>query len=87
LLHAGLFATARREPGRPALFDGERVIDHGELAAAALRIAGWLRAAGLAPGEAVAVSLPRGAAQVAAVFGVLAAGGCYVPIGVEQPSA
>ncbi|WP_153018631.1 AMP-binding protein, partial [Marichromatium gracile] len=87
LLHAGLFATAHREPGRPALVDGEQVIGHGELADAALRIAGWLHAAGLAPGEAVAVSLPRGATQVAAVFGVLAAGGCYVPIGVEQPSA
>jgi yersiniabactin nonribosomal peptide synthetase len=33
------------------------------------------------------VTLPRGPGQVAAVLGVLLAGGVYVPVGVEQPAA
>ncbi|AHF03939.1 enantio-pyochelin synthetase E [Marichromatium purpuratum 984] len=86
LLHGGLFATARRRPERPALIDGEQVIGYGELATEALCIAAWLRAEGLAPGDAVAISLPRGRAQIAAVFGVLAAGGCYVPIDIARPT-
>ncbi|HHK3459808.1 TPA: pyochelin non-ribosomal peptide synthetase PchE, partial [Pseudomonas aeruginosa] len=36
---------------------------------------------------AVEVSLPRGPQQVAAVFGVLAAGACYVPLDIDQPPA
>ncbi|MCT5765537.1 pyochelin non-ribosomal peptide synthetase PchE, partial [Pseudomonas aeruginosa] len=39
------------------------------------------------PGDAVEVSLPRGPQQVAAVFGVLAAGACYVPLDIDQPPA
>lgn len=38
-------------------------------------------------GEAVEVCLPRGPRQIAAVFGVLAAGGCYVPVDTAQPVA
>nr|WP_232229514.1 non-ribosomal peptide synthetase [Marichromatium purpuratum] len=87
LLHAGLFEWAARAPERPALLAGEHRLGYGELAAEALRIGALLRARGVAPGEAVAVSLPRGPAQVAAVYGVLAAGACYVPVGVRQPAA
>ncbi|MBF3005459.1 AMP-binding protein, partial [Pseudomonas aeruginosa] len=42
---------------------------------------------GVRPGDAVEVSLPRGPQQVAAVFGVLAAGACYVPLDIDQPPA
>nr|WP_198015488.1 non-ribosomal peptide synthetase [Marichromatium purpuratum] len=87
LLHAGLFEWAARAPERPALLAGEHRLGYGELAAEALRIGALLRARGVAAGEAVAVSLPRGPAQVAAVYGVLAAGACYVPVGVRQPAA
>ncbi|WP_316404921.1 AMP-binding protein, partial [Burkholderia pseudomallei] len=65
----------------------ERAITRGELAAQALAIAAGLRAAGVGHGEAVEISLPRGPAQIAAAFGVLAAGACYVPVDVAQPPA
>ncbi|KVW09643.1 non-ribosomal peptide synthetase [Burkholderia cepacia] len=86
-LHADFFASAAREPAAVALRCAERVVTRGELAAQALAIAGGLRAAGISHGDAVEISLPRGPEQVAAVFGVLAAGACYVPLDIAQPAA
>ncbi|MCA8348109.1 non-ribosomal peptide synthetase [Burkholderia cepacia] len=86
-LHADFFASASREPAAVALRCAERVVTRGELAAQALAIAGGLRAAGIGHGDAVEISLPRGPEQVAAVFGVLAAGACYVPLDIAQPAA
>ncbi|WP_010694383.1 non-ribosomal peptide synthetase [Saccharopolyspora spinosa] len=82
-LHAGFFQHALKTPGRSALLDAD-VVTYGELADRALRVAAALD---VAPGEPVAVTLPKGADQIAAVLGVLAAGGAYVPIGVDQPDA
>ncbi|MCP9621259.1 amino acid adenylation domain-containing protein [Nocardia otitidiscaviarum] len=62
-------------------------LTYGELAAQALAVAGALRAAGVRPGDAVAVQLPKGPDQIVATAGVLAAGGVYVPIGFDQPAA
>ncbi|MCA3830912.1 MAG: amino acid adenylation domain-containing protein [Burkholderia sp.] len=86
-LHHDFFALAAREPAAVALRCGEHVVTRGELATRALAIAGGLRAAGIGHGDAVEISLPRGPAQVAAVFGVLAAGACYVPLDIAQPGA
>ena len=87
-LHGRFFARAQAEPDAPALrwgADGEAT--YGELAGRALRIAGGLAAAGVGEGDRVAVRLPKGPGQVAAVLGVLAAGAAYVPVGVSQPEA
>ncbi|WP_444543636.1 amino acid adenylation domain-containing protein [Nocardia otitidiscaviarum] len=92
---------AARTDGRPDGQDdvradgrahGERAarahtLTYGELAAQALAVAGALRAAGVRPGDAVAVQLPKGPDQIVATVGVLAAGGVYVPIGFDQPAA
>ncbi|AHM08127.1 Phenyloxazoline synthase mbtB [Mycobacterium tuberculosis variant bovis BCG str. ATCC 35743] len=48
-------------------------------------VAAALRAAGLRVGDTVAVLGPKTGEQVAAVLGILAAGGVYLPIGVDQP--
>ncbi|MEH1123253.1 amino acid adenylation domain-containing protein [Micromonospora sp. CPCC 206061] len=86
-LHHAFFALAAREPDRPALlWDGGRC-GYAELATSSLRFAGALRRRGLRPGDLVGVTLPKGPDQVAAVLGVLAAGGTYVPVGVDQPAA
>ncbi|MBN3728377.1 non-ribosomal peptide synthetase, partial [Burkholderia sp. Ac-20379] len=85
-LHLPVFERALQEPGRVALIDIDgRAIGYGELASRALRVAALLRERGVREGDAVAVTLPRGADQIVAVLGVLAAGGCYVPVGVAQP--
>ncbi|GHH09299.1 non-ribosomal peptide synthetase [Streptomyces lanatus] len=88
LLHQGFFAHAAERPGAPALLWGsEGALSYSELADRALRTAAALRERGVRPGDTVAVSLPKGADQITAVLGVLAAGATYVPIGVEQPPA
>ncbi len=86
-LHGDFFHNALVAPDRPALLNGPESLTYAALAGRALRVAGWLQAQGLVAGEAVAVTLPRGADQIAAVLGVLAAGGCYVPVGINQPAA
>ncbi|MET7419663.1 salicylate synthase [Dactylosporangium sp. NPDC005555] len=84
LLHDGFFAN--RTPDAPAILGREHVT-YGELRERALRVAAALTARGVRPGDPVGVSLPKGADQVVAVLGVLAAGGVYVPVGIEQPAA
>ena len=37
------------------------------------------------PGDPVAITIAKGPGQIIAVLGVLAAGGVYVPVGVDQP--
>ncbi|MET8307435.1 amino acid adenylation domain-containing protein [Micromonospora sp. NPDC005173] len=84
-LHDGFFAWAAREPGRVALLGDQVAVSYGDLAGRALTLAGALTRAGVRPGDAVGVCLPKGVDQVVAVLGVLAAGGVYVPVGVDQP--
>ncbi|MGW5310376.1 non-ribosomal peptide synthetase [Nocardia thailandica] len=88
-LHEGFFDHAATKPEAPAVVWGlgpdQGQWTYGELAARALAVGGALRAAGVRPGDAVAVQLPKGRDQILAVLGVLAAGGTYVPIGFDQP--
>ncbi|MFC8527722.1 amino acid adenylation domain-containing protein [Nocardia sp. NPDC057227] len=85
-LHQGFFEHAAANPAAPAVV-GEPGWSYGALAQAALAVAGALTAAGVRPGDAVAVQLPKGQDQILAVLGVLAAGAAYVPIGFDQPTA
>ncbi len=86
LLHERFFAHARATPDAPAFIWGEDgALTYGALAQRALAIAGALAARGVRPGEPVGITLPKGHAQVEAVLGILAAGGVYVPVGVDQP--
>ncbi|NVE01774.1 condensation domain-containing protein, partial [Massilia sp. BJB1822] len=88
LLHQAFFEQAAREPARTALLWGESgSMNYGELALRARRIAAHLRRHGLQPGQTVALTLPKGPEQIAAVLGVLWAGGVYVPVGIDQPAA
>jgi amino acid adenylation domain-containing protein len=84
-LHTPLFAHAETDPDRPAL-GGETTTTYGELARLARSVAGWLHASGARRGDAVAIALPKGADQIVAALGVLAAGCCYVPIAPHHPS-
>ncbi len=86
-LHDAFFARAAEDGGRVAVLAGDEHVSYGELSERALRIAGGLRERGVGRGEVVAVTLPKGPGQLAAVLGVLAAGAAYVPVGVEQPQA
>ena len=74
--------TAERVPTAEAVVDvdsGAR-LTHGELWAQALRVAGGLVEAGVAPGDRVAIRLPNGVPWILAFVGTLAAGAVAVPI-------
>ncbi|RBQ20907.1 non-ribosomal peptide synthetase [Spongiactinospora rosea] len=87
----GLFdAAAGRDPAATAVtqcaLDGTtRSLTYGELAEAKNRLAATLRAAGVGPGERVAVAVPRSAEQVVALVGIVSAGGAYVPLDLAYP--
>ncbi|GAB2971342.1 hypothetical protein GCM10023080_038950 [Streptomyces pseudoechinosporeus] len=85
-LHTPFFERAAADPASPALLWGEDGgMSRGELRERALRIAAALRTRGVVPGDTVAVSLPKGPEQIAAVLGVAATGAAYVPVGADQP--
>ncbi|HEX5494655.1 MAG TPA: amino acid adenylation domain-containing protein, partial [Mycobacteriales bacterium] len=87
LLHEAFFLRAAEDPERTALLWGrDGTMSYGALAERALAVAAGLLDSGLCAGEPVAVTLPRGPDQVVAVLAVLAAGGVYVPVGVEEPA-
>ncbi len=85
LLHEGFFARAAETPERPAVVALARRMSYGELAGRATGLGRRLREAGVAPGELVGVVMSKGWEQVAAVLGILAAGGAYLPVGAELP--
>lgn len=87
-LHRGFFDTAARTPDADALaWSDDKSMTYAELRDRALRVASALAEKGVAVGDTVGITLPKGPDQVVAVLGVLAAGGVYVPIGVDQPAA
>lgn len=75
--------TARRArlgPDRPALRDAERSLDYAALEARCARLAGWLRGAGVAPGERVALLLGNRSATLEAVLAAARIGALAVPV-------
>lgn len=84
-LHLPFFELARRRPDALAVADAARRLSYGELADAALALAGRLRASGVAPGDRVAIVLEKGVLQALAVLGAMAAGAAWVPVDVSQP--
>ncbi len=67
-------------PHAPALRMGGREQTYAELAAAAGRLAGYLRQLGVGAETLVAIALPRGMEMIAAVLAVLEAGGAFLPL-------
>ena len=72
-------------PNDAAVVEGERQISYSDLRRHALAVAASLRAQGVAPGDKVALLLPRGADTVISLLGVLYAGCAYVPIDPQTP--
>ncbi|SFE48481.1 amino acid adenylation domain-containing protein, partial [Actinopolyspora alba] len=85
LLHPPIFTHAHTHPDRIAVHGHDHTLTYHQLTQQALAIAGHLRSRGIAHGDPVAVSIPKGPDQITAVLGILAAGACYVPIGIDQP--
>ncbi len=85
LLHDGFFRRAEQQPDELAVLSGSGDLTYGQLRGQALALAAALRANGIGAGDTVAVLGPKSAEQVPALLGILAAGGVYLPISVDQP--
>ncbi|KOX26054.1 MULTISPECIES: long-chain-fatty-acid--CoA ligase [unclassified Streptomyces] len=75
-----LVETAGRQPERPALRLGERVLTYAELDEHSARAAALLRSEGVRPGDRVALMLPNVPEFVVLYYGVLRAGAVVVPM-------
>ena len=88
-LHRRFEAAVDRAPEAVALsFPGEAAesLTYGELEGRANRLARHLRAAGVRPGDRVALALERSPEMVAALLAVLKAGAAYVPLDPASPA-
>ncbi len=80
-------ARAAATPEAVAVRAGERILRYGELVGTAAAVAGRLRAAGVRPGDRVALLLDRSPEFVVAALAVLRAGAAYVPLDPAFPPA
>ncbi|MFJ4880732.1 amino acid adenylation domain-containing protein [Streptomyces sp. NPDC088745] len=80
-----LTARATAQPGRTAVVASDGRLSYGDLLARGEQLACVLRASGVGGGDRVAVALPRTSLQIVALFGVLRAGGVYVPLDPSHP--
>jgi mycobactin phenyloxazoline synthetase len=85
-LHAGFFASAAARPDAVAVIGSAGELTYAELREQVLAVAAALDVAGVKPGDTVAVQGPKGPDQITALLGILAAGGVYLPVGVDQPA-
>ena len=85
--HQAFAAQAGKTPDAPAVVCEGRVLSYAELDAQSSRLAWRLQALGAQPGRIVGLYLPRGAAQIVAVLGVLKAGAAYLPLDAQLPPA
>src|SRR5882724_10914494 len=77
-----LHSSAERYAARRALTDvrSGRSLSYGQLAREAQRVAAFLKAQGVETGQRIGLLAPNDPAYVPAAFGLLAAGGCLVPL-------
>ncbi|MEI8394797.1 MAG: amino acid adenylation domain-containing protein [Rhodospirillaceae bacterium] len=78
----------RRTPDAPALLDADgAVLDYAGFAARAGAVAAALIAAGVRPGDRVALALRRSPEMMAAIHGILMTGAAYTPLDPDQAPA
>lgn len=85
MLHQGFIDQLQQRPDATAIAMAAQQCSYAELADRAAAVADRLQQAGLQPAQPVAVCLAKSIDQIAAVLGVMLAGGAYLPLAVEQP--
>ncbi|MER7847124.1 amino acid adenylation domain-containing protein [Kitasatospora sp. NPDC096077] len=84
-LHQLFEARLAERPQAPAVLHAEGELSYAALDGLAERIAGRLAELGVGPDTTVGVCLAKGPALIAAVLGVLKAGGAYLPLDPSYP--
>ena len=85
-LHELFERSAAANPDAPALFHDGTVVSYGELDALADTVAQRLMEAGVGRGDAVGILAERSPLLIAALLGVLKAGGVCLPLDPEYPA-
>ncbi|QXJ21808.1 amino acid adenylation domain-containing protein [Actinomadura graeca] len=85
LLHQLFEDQAAAAPDAVAVVAEDHTLSYRQLNIAANRVARRLTAAGVGPGDRVAVLVGKGWRQVAAVLAILKAGGAYLPLDSGAP--
>ncbi|WP_110934011.1 non-ribosomal peptide synthetase/type I polyketide synthase [Paenibacillus bouchesdurhonensis] len=86
LVHELFEDWAQLYPDQIAVSDGQKSYSYSELNEQANRIAHLLQQNGFQQGQIVGLMVGRSTEMVAAIFGVLKAGGAYLPLDPAQPS-
>lgn len=86
LLNQLLTRSAERYPDRPAIWARGRSFSYRELDERSNQLAHLLRERGLGKGDRVGMFFPKAIESVAAMFGVLKAGGVYVALDPGAPA-
>lgn len=87
LLHHLLTESAQRLPQKEAVrFQGEG-LTYGELDALSNQVARTLQAAGVRRGDRVGIYVHKSLASIISVFGIMKAGGVYVPLDPNAPAS
>ena len=86
-VHTAFLEQARSRPGRTAIEFGDRVVTYGDLDVRSRLIAERLQRAGFGAEQVAAVYARRSPGLVAAMLGVLRAGGAFALIDPSHPAA
>jgi amino acid adenylation domain-containing protein len=85
LLHQLLSQSARRNPDAEAVRLLDQALSYGELDRLSNQIAHALISHGVLPRDRVGIYLHKSPAAIAAIFGIMKAGACYVPVDANAP--
>ncbi len=80
-------AQVQHHPMSTALVMGEERMCYRELDAAGNRLANYLIQAGVVPGTAIGLLSHRGMGMLVGIWGILKAGGIYVPLNMDYPAS
>jgi amino acid adenylation domain-containing protein len=86
LLHGLLSESASRHPDNIAVWARGRSLTYRDLEERSNQLAHLLRERGIRKGDPVGLYFPKTVESVVSMFGVLKAGGIYVPLDPQQPA-
>jgi amino acid adenylation domain-containing protein len=84
-LHRLIESRVRHAPQAAAVIDGARVLTYAQLNTAANHLARRLSAAGIKPGQRIAIGLAQSPETIIAMLAILKTGCAYVPLDPSHP--
>lgn len=82
-----LYRIADSYADKSAVFMGDKVVTYRELNERSNQLAHYLREQGIGADSVVAIMFPRSIDMLIAIFGIVKAGGAYLPLAPDAPSS